>query len=196
MARQNINIGTTVNDGTGDPLRTSFDKTNDNFAELYSVSGWAYYRDGETSTQVITTTYARLSINGNHQDTTEAYLPAGFTGSFWNAQTNSITPDNVGDLYNIRIDLTITGKTGSPEYISMILDVGGSSSVTNINVEKTLFTAKTPPYKISKSFEVFINSDFNTNNGQIFLSTDTGTATVSKRSILISRTYKGALTTP
>lgn len=196
MARQNINIGTTANDGTGDPLRTAFDKSNDNFIELYSVNGWAYYRDDETSTHVITTTEAKLPINANHSDTTEAYLPTGFTGSFWNSTTNLITPENIGDLYNIRIDLTIAAKSGSPEYISMILDVGGASTVTNINVEKTLFTAKTPPYKISKSFEVFINSDFNTNNGQIFLSTDTGTATISKRSILISRTYKGAVIIP
>lgn len=35
MARKNINIGTNANDGTGDPLRTAFDKTNDNFVELY-----------------------------------------------------------------------------------------------------------------------------------------------------------------
>ena len=35
MARQTINIGTAANDGTGDPLRTAFDKINDNFIELY-----------------------------------------------------------------------------------------------------------------------------------------------------------------
>jgi hypothetical protein len=35
MAKQVINIGTTANDGTGDPLRTAFDKVNDNFTELY-----------------------------------------------------------------------------------------------------------------------------------------------------------------
>jgi hypothetical protein len=35
MAQQTINIGTEANDGTGDPLRTAFDKTNDNFDELY-----------------------------------------------------------------------------------------------------------------------------------------------------------------
>jgi len=38
MARQNINIGSTANDGTGDPLRTAFDKINDNFIELYGAS--------------------------------------------------------------------------------------------------------------------------------------------------------------
>ena len=35
MARQPINIGSSANDGTGDPLRTAFDKINDNFVELY-----------------------------------------------------------------------------------------------------------------------------------------------------------------
>ena len=36
MAKQTINIGTTANDGTGDPLRDAFDKCNDNFTELYT----------------------------------------------------------------------------------------------------------------------------------------------------------------
>jgi hypothetical protein len=36
MAKQTINIGTTANDGTGDQLRAAFDKSNDNFTELYT----------------------------------------------------------------------------------------------------------------------------------------------------------------
>lgn len=36
MAQQTINIGTVPNDGTGDPIRTAFDKANDNFTELYA----------------------------------------------------------------------------------------------------------------------------------------------------------------
>tara|TARA_Y100001972_G_C7633165_1_gene317852 strand:- start:1225 stop:1431 length:207 start_codon:yes stop_codon:yes gene_type:complete len=36
MAKQNINIGSTANDGTGDDLRTAGDKINDNFTELYN----------------------------------------------------------------------------------------------------------------------------------------------------------------
>jgi len=39
MAQQTINIGSVANDRTGDPLRTAFDKINDNFNELYAVSG-------------------------------------------------------------------------------------------------------------------------------------------------------------
>jgi len=35
MAKQTINIGSSANDGTGDPLRTAFTKINANFTELY-----------------------------------------------------------------------------------------------------------------------------------------------------------------
>tara|TARA_Y100001960_G_scaffold295158_1_gene339532 strand:+ start:36 stop:1985 length:1950 start_codon:yes stop_codon:yes gene_type:complete len=40
MAQQSINIGSSANDGTGDPLRTAFDKINDNFSELYGTSAF------------------------------------------------------------------------------------------------------------------------------------------------------------
>lgn len=38
MTQQIINIGTAPNDGTGDPARNAFDKSNQNFTELYQVS--------------------------------------------------------------------------------------------------------------------------------------------------------------
>lgn len=39
MSQQIINIGLLPNDGTGDPLRVAYDKTNDNFTELYNLIG-------------------------------------------------------------------------------------------------------------------------------------------------------------
>jgi hypothetical protein len=39
MARQNINIGTNPDDGTGDDLRSAFVKVNNNFVEIYSEIG-------------------------------------------------------------------------------------------------------------------------------------------------------------
>ena len=39
MAKQIVNIGNSANDGAGDPLRTAFDKINDNFTELYTELG-------------------------------------------------------------------------------------------------------------------------------------------------------------
>ena len=35
MAKQTINIGSAADDGNGDTLRDAFDKSNDNFTELY-----------------------------------------------------------------------------------------------------------------------------------------------------------------
>ena len=67
MARQTINIGTTANDGTGDPLRTAFDKINDNFAELYGG-------DDEASTILEHDTAPKLAANldvNNFQITTD-----------------------------------------------------------------------------------------------------------------------------
>ena len=39
MARKTIDIGAIGNDGTGDSIRDSFRKVNDNFRELYSSLG-------------------------------------------------------------------------------------------------------------------------------------------------------------
>ena len=47
MARQAIGIGASANDGSGDPLRTAFDKVNDNFLEQYMLQS-----DGTTAVAV------------------------------------------------------------------------------------------------------------------------------------------------
>jgi hypothetical protein len=39
MSKQVINVGTILNDGTGDALRTGAQKINDNFTEIYNVLG-------------------------------------------------------------------------------------------------------------------------------------------------------------
>ena len=39
MAKQEVDIGTEGNDGTGDSIRESFRKVNENFQELYAVFG-------------------------------------------------------------------------------------------------------------------------------------------------------------
>ena len=48
MAKQTINIGTLADDGTGDTLRASLDKCNDNFTELYALT------DGSGAASVLT----------------------------------------------------------------------------------------------------------------------------------------------
>lgn len=50
MAQQTINIGSSANKGDGDPLRTAFDKVNDNFTELYADV--AALEDGNVTTDI------------------------------------------------------------------------------------------------------------------------------------------------
>ena len=56
MAKQTINIGTVANDGTGDPLRSAFDKANDNFTELYGAGALSIASDILTYTKADGTT--------------------------------------------------------------------------------------------------------------------------------------------
>jgi len=61
MAKQTVNLGSSANDGTGDPLRTAFDKINDNFDELYLYSTAA---TGNNIT-ITANTIASDNTNGN-----------------------------------------------------------------------------------------------------------------------------------
>lgn len=52
MAQQTINIGAAADDGTGDPIRTAYDKCNDNFTELYDHTSNTSNPHSVTKTQV------------------------------------------------------------------------------------------------------------------------------------------------
>lgn len=59
MTQQIINVGTAANDGTGDPLRTSFQKINANFTELYAKGAAGSYLD------ISENEIAAINSNGN-----------------------------------------------------------------------------------------------------------------------------------
>lgn len=56
MAQQTINIGSSANDGTGDPIRTAFTKVNDNFTELYARPFELIVAVGDETTDITTGT--------------------------------------------------------------------------------------------------------------------------------------------
>jgi hypothetical protein len=74
MAQQVINIGSAPNDGTGDQLRTAFDKCNDNFTELYAGGpggGAVDSVNGQTGDVVLDATdLDALQRNGKNGGTT------------------------------------------------------------------------------------------------------------------------------
>ena len=59
MAKQTVNIGVSANDNTGDPLRSAFDKLNDNFDEVYAAGPVG------TNLQISSNTVASTNTNGN-----------------------------------------------------------------------------------------------------------------------------------
>lgn len=80
MTQEIINIGAVPNDGEGDPLRTAFQKINNNFTQLYSSGTFTYdaYSFGNTAGQIIFETPANLftqgtfQINSNNPDTDDS----------------------------------------------------------------------------------------------------------------------------
>lgn len=52
MAKQVIDIGSAANDGTGDPVRSAWDKANQNFTELYNHIGATNNPHGVTKSQI------------------------------------------------------------------------------------------------------------------------------------------------
>jgi len=67
MTKQTINLGSSVNKGDGDPLRTAFTKINQNFDELYTTLG-------VTSLTELAQDYAaQMFLNGTHEGITVTY---------------------------------------------------------------------------------------------------------------------------
>jgi len=79
MTQEVINIGAQPNDGEGDPLRTAFEKINNNFSQLYSTGFFtsSAYSAGLTADQVIfeapveTFTQGIFQINSNDTESTD-----------------------------------------------------------------------------------------------------------------------------
>ena len=112
MAKQVIGIGTTANDGTGDTVRTAFDKTNDNFTELYSGAGvadngvtFAKLEDRYTAKVDKSDTSGTVSIDWSAATTFE------FTASLTGATTLNFTNFKQGQvigIYGLTAAQTIT----------------------------------------------------------------------------------------
>ncbi len=103
MARQNINIGTAANDGTGDTLRTTGRKINENFVELYQILGG----DSNVAYSNILLGNNQLIFEGLVADDYETILTA-----IEPTQDNQITiPDASGQFVLDSATQTLTNKT-------------------------------------------------------------------------------------
>ena len=72
MTRQNINVGSAANDGTGDTLRSAGTKINQNFQELYTQLGG----DSSTLSTKVTIVDSAVIFEGVSTDSHETKLIA------------------------------------------------------------------------------------------------------------------------
>ena len=124
MAKQVINIGTTANDGTGDPLRSAFDKVNDNFTELYTDDA------GDVGSITATAPIVRDSATGavtvNWSAATNFVMGSSLTGAiefdFTDFKTGQVlTIHNLTGSQTITLDSNATtsetfNKLGAKDY--------------------------------------------------------------------------------
>jgi hypothetical protein len=110
MSKQTIFIGNTANDRTGDPLRTAFQKVNDNFDELYSLAGADVQIPVQTgnSGKVLTTDGTTLSW-------TDSISISDFGDGFSLTNANKIVTNK---LYS-------TNQTNSNQHYRLTLDTNG-----------------------------------------------------------------------
>lgn len=64
MTQQFIDIGNVANDGTGTPLREAFRTCNENFSELYSITGLTGIENGTSNLQVGASSNITFGVDG------------------------------------------------------------------------------------------------------------------------------------
>ena len=134
MAYQELDIGTVVNDGTGDTLRAGSDKINDNFLEIYTLLGDASSLTSGISATATVVTLTAPTISGVVGGTQTSATITTLTGTTFNAGTlalaaGSIT-DSSGAISFGDENLTTTGVVTAAS-----LDISG-----NVDVDGTLET--------------------------------------------------------
>jgi hypothetical protein len=137
MAKQTVNLGSSANDGTGDPLRTAFDKINDNFNELYSVTGAGSSNNVQISGNSIqsTNTNGNITLDPNgtgrvvvataselrftdHTDNGIAFVDADGDVQFSNELTYDATT-NIATIEDIQIAANTISSQNSNQNINL-----------------------------------------------------------------------------
>jgi len=130
MAQKVVNIGSGVNKGNGDPLRTAFSKINDNFTELYAdIAG---LEDNDITTDITGNVFAQDSTL--LVDATNGTIPAAnLTGALPAIDGSALTGITVGSV-------AFSNVTGTPTTVAGygITDAFDAQFSSLINTPTTL----------------------------------------------------------
>ena len=161
MARQNINIGSSANDGTGDPLRTAFDKINDNFVELYGSDNDINTLDAnlDVNTFAITTGVTNGDITVTPNGTGSIKLGAlKFNGT--TLSSDDSTQITIAENIQTTGTLNVPGATtlGSTLSVGTSLALATGATVTGILDEDNMTTDSATQLATQQSIKAYVDS--------------------------------------
>ena len=133
MAKQVINVGLVINDGTGDAIRTGAQKINDNFTELYTLLGGTNGAPLEIVSKitagngvVVSSSYGEVLVSAKTASSLDAGVVKIGTGvsindgvlsaqvySLPRANTNILGGIKVGEGLNVDSDGTLNANPGA-----------------------------------------------------------------------------------
>ncbi len=135
MARQDVNIGVEGNDGTGDSIRESFRKVNENFQEVYAIFGQSgtisFTALSDTPNTLLPNTIPLVKTDGSGIDLVE--LASNNAVDSTKADTIAFNY-TVGGKLVISTSFTEVADDGAPS-LQAPLNAGGNA-IANINVSQ------------------------------------------------------------
>src|SRR6056300_276723 len=161
MARQEVNIGTTGNDATGDSIRTGFNKVNQNFTELYAalgLGGGLNFQNLDNTPSSLTANKV-IATNNNGDAIVEKEL-----------QGDGFTIDNATDPTKI-----IIRNTGTELVRDTTPQLGGILDANSFQIENLASPTKAQD-AVNKQYadSTFLNVTGDTATGQILLQDGSG----------------------
>lgn len=190
MAKQTIGIGTIANDGTGDTLRNSFDKVNDNFDEVYSFTGWEQITDStytSGSPLVILSGVTGKILTGTVTKI-QTQLPTGVS-TFWDASTDKLLAVNNGDAFalSLRFKASMNVANGLAD---LAINIGGAlNKISNETIVFSKGSGVEQKFDIDLSY--FTGTTFISNGGIIEILPLNGDISIYDIVLVIFRTHKG-----
>lgn len=171
MAKQTVNIGGAANDGTGDPLRTAFNKLNDNFDEVY---GNNFVTTNQIADDAVTTDKLADSINteitANTAKVTNATHTGDVTGSTALTIANdAVTHDKLENRYTAKATSSTTGSQNLDASTASTFLLTGNITTATLTIQNM---------KLGQAIDIVLSGTLT--SAVITLADDFTTSTISK----------------
>lgn len=154
MAQQIIDVGNVANDGQGDPLRTAFIKTNQNFTELYNAGGISGIANGTSNITIAENGPIAMAVAGTDDILTVSVTGATVQGTLVGNTVCAVGNVHASYLYGNGTFITginninanfLTGTTLSSNVTNSSLTnfglISGMSVSGNVSVSGNITTA-------------------------------------------------------